>query len=265
MGVTAMLGGRKTPALILAAYDKAYVPYVTWLGGDFFTVTGCLDDNGIMQGGMPFSHKRPSCCWNDANCIDVRIRKEVDAVRPSARHGVLAYSLGDEVAVRGSCLSPHCLDAYRRYLRSVYGDIETLNAEWGTSFSGFDKVVLSEPTDLPGARCPGVVQGLLQGAVGTRSGSWTRRRPGASSRRSLPARIRRGDVNDEVVALQAGNFPRWYDRQAFSVLQPGFSSASVTPNASSPSIRTRRRDSKGPTVSRCRAIPHASVRAATWT
>jgi beta-galactosidase len=70
--------------------------------------------------------------------------------------------------VRGSCLSPSCLEAYRAYLREQYGDLAALNASWGSAYASFAEVQLSTPTD-----------------------------------------------NDEAQALRDGNFPRWFDRQAF--------------------------------------------------
>ena len=97
-----------------------------------------------------------------------RVDEIVQKHLPARRHGVFVYSLGDEIAVRGSCLSPRCLAAYQRYLQDQYKDIAALNASWGSQYANFDQVQLSTPTD-----------------------------------------------NEEAEALQSGNFPRWFDRQAY--------------------------------------------------
>ena len=149
-GVTMHLASG-APQSYLAAHEMAWIPYTTH-------VDAFKDARGVM---------RPAC-WAD----DARIQAHVDAIveksAAARRHGTFVYSLGDEIAVRGSCLGPHCLEAYRKYLRQQYGDIAKLNASWGAQYAGFDDVQLSTPDD-----------------------------------------------NDEAASLKAGNFPRWFDRQAY--------------------------------------------------
>jgi beta-galactosidase len=147
-GVTVQLSGG-TPPPYLAAYDVAWIPYTTHVAPD-----------GDKTSKLP--------CWNDEGGIQTAVDKIVDSYAPSRQHGVFVYSLGDEIAVRGSCLSPHCLQAYRTYLQEQYGDIAALNASWGSTYASFDQVQLSKPDD-----------------------------------------------NDEAQAFREGNFPRWFDRQAF--------------------------------------------------
>ncbi len=149
-GVTVHLAGGSPPPYV-AAHDMAWIPYTTH-------ISAAKDEQGIMK----------PACWNDETGIQAYVDKTVNASIASRQHGVFAYSLGDEIAVRGSCLSPHCLEAYRRYLREQYGDVAALNASWGTEYGGFDEVQLSKPDD-----------------------------------------------NDEAEALKSGNFPRWFDRQAY--------------------------------------------------
>jgi len=203
MGTTAILSGG-SPPLSLAAYEMAYVPYATWVGADFFTLAASLDKNGVMG---------RTGCWNDEARIQKHVDTIVDNYRPARSHGVLAYSLGDEVAVRGSCLSPHCLDAYRRYLRQVYGSIGALNEEWGTEFDSFDDVQLSEVGELPARDAPEWFKTYYKERLEVfekhYEKRWGRKRP------LNQAEIKLGDKNDEVPALQAENYPRWYDRQAF--------------------------------------------------
>jgi len=149
-GVTVQLRGG-TPPPYLAAYDIAWIPYTTHIAGE-------RDAQGFMK----------PVCWNDEAAIQAHVDRIVDSYVPSRRHGVFAYSLGDEIAVRGSCLNPHCLEAYRTYLQAQYGDIAALNASWGSSYASFGEVQLGRPDD-----------------------------------------------NDEMQAFRDGNFPRWFDRQAF--------------------------------------------------
>lgn len=149
-GVTVHLSGT-TPPERVAAYDLAWIAYSIHLGGQ-------KDDQGIMK----------PACWHDEAGVQAFVDGVVEKCLPTRQHGAFLYSLGDEIVVRGSCLSPHCLDAYRAYLKEQYGDIAALNASWGTTFTGFDQVQLSKPDD-----------------------------------------------NDENEAKRTGNFPRWFDRQAF--------------------------------------------------
>ncbi|MBM4047152.1 MAG: hypothetical protein FJ279_18775, partial [Planctomycetes bacterium] len=128
-GVTLQLRGG-TPPLEAAAFDIAWVPYTT-------RILSPKDDNGVMK----------PACWNDEAAIQAHVDKLVGAHEASREHGVFVYSLGDEGVTRGSCLSEHCLRAYRRYLKEVYGGIAALNKSWGTSFASFDQVTLSNPKD----------------------------------------------------------------------------------------------------------------------
>ena len=149
-GVTVQLGGGPPP-LYAAAHDIAWIPYTTHIRAQ-------RDEKGVMK----------PVCWNDETAFQAHVDGIVDKWLAARRHGVFVYSLGDEIAVRGSCLSPPCLDAYRHYLREQYEDIGALNASWGSEYATFPDVQLSKPDD-----------------------------------------------NDEQEALRVGNFPRWFDRQAF--------------------------------------------------
>ena len=148
--VTLQLGSG-TPPPCLAAQDIAWIPYTT-------DIANRRDEQGVMK----------PCCWNDEAAIQARVDEVVQKHLPARQHGVFVYSLGDEIAVRGSCLSSQCLAAYQRYLQDQYRDIAALNASWGSQYANFDEVRLSTPTD-----------------------------------------------NEEAEALQSGNFPRWFDRQAY--------------------------------------------------
>jgi len=150
LGTTLQLAGG-TPPRVIAAYDIAWVPYTT-------RILESHTKDGVMK---PF-------CWNDEAKVAAHVKALAEKYRPARQHGVFVYSLGDENHVRGSCLSPQCLAAYRRYLKEAYGTIEALNASWGSQYKSFEEVQLLEPDD-----------------------------------------------NQALEARRRGNYPRWYDRQAF--------------------------------------------------
>jgi hypothetical protein len=129
LGTTLQLG-HGNPPRVLAAYDIAWVPYTT-------RILEKHDKQGLM---------RPHC-WNDADAVQDYVTRLAEKHRESRRHGVYVYSLGDENDVRGSCLSPHCLAAYRRYLEQIYGTVAKLNASWGSDYGGFDEVELLKSDD----------------------------------------------------------------------------------------------------------------------
>lgn len=140
-----------TPQPYVAAFDIAWVPYTT-------RILARHDEDGIMT---PF-------CWNDEEQVAAEVSRLAEDYIPSRQHGVFVYSLGDENETLGACLSPHCARAYREYLREEYGDLDALNASWGTAFGAWDEVGLSQPDD-----------------------------------------------SEEHHSLREGNYPRWFDRQAF--------------------------------------------------
>lgn len=127
--VTVQLRGG-TPPPYVAAHDIAWVPYTT-------RILSRRDADGIMT---PF-------CWNDEERVAAQVSKLAEDYTPSRQHGVFVYSLGDENETLGACLSPHCAHAYRDYLREQYGDLDALNASWGTAFTAWDEVGLSQPDD----------------------------------------------------------------------------------------------------------------------
>jgi len=194
-GVTAILQ-QGSPPLHLAAYEMAWVPYATSIVANTHSVTGMLDAHGSLKYG----------CYNDRDKIAVRIRETVERQRASRGHGVLAYSLGDENAVRASCLSPYCLKAYRDYLQGIYENIDALNEEWGSDFDGFDQVTLSHGAALPAPDAPKWFKTYYHER---------REKHRTDTDKLTEKQIDDGDENDEVRALQAENYARWYDRQAF--------------------------------------------------
>ncbi len=195
-GATAILSGGNPP-LSLAACDLAYVPYTTRICAQTHTVTGMLDQNGIMKGG----------CYNDDSLQQKNIANVIKAYAEARKHGVLAYSLGDENAVRGSCLSPHCLHAYQAYLAKEYGSISALNREWNSYYNHFSEITLTDVDDLPAADA----KEWFRIFFAERMEMMRTDTEGPVTEEQ----IRLGNINDEIRSLQSGHFARWYDRQAF--------------------------------------------------
>jgi len=128
-GMTLQLKSGNPPPIV-SAFDVAWVPYTT-------RVMTPKNDEGIMQ---PF-------CWNDAEAVQAHVTAKAEEYLGSRQSGVYVWSLGDEVMTQGSCLSPHCAEAYREYLQEVYGDLDALNDSWGTNFADWADVGLSKASD----------------------------------------------------------------------------------------------------------------------
>ena len=156
--------------------------------------------NGILKSG----------CVYDQQKMAETVRQTVNGCQHAREAGVLAYSLGDENAVRASCLSPHCLRAYQRYLEEQYGAIDALNPEWDTNYNSFAEIELLADSDLPATNAPK----WFQQYFAERQDLHRTDSEGAKGA-DLEKQIAFGNINDEMRALQAGNYPRWYDRQAF--------------------------------------------------
>ncbi|HUZ47267.1 MAG TPA: beta-galactosidase trimerization domain-containing protein [Terriglobia bacterium] len=199
-GVTAILQGGPPP-LALAQYDLSYVPYVTSFRGNGDTVTSMLDPKtGFLKTG----------CVHDRQAMQESIRKVVGNLHQARELGVFAYDLGDENAVRASCLSPDCLRAYRQYLKRIYGNIASLNREWNSHYAAFEDIQLLSDGTLPSPDAPTWFKEYFS--------EWLQlhRTDSESPQAAAHARqIKFGEINDELRALQASNYARWYDRQAF--------------------------------------------------
>lgn len=196
LGATAILQGGQPPRM-LAASELAFVPYASSFRWSSRTTTAMLDENGVLKNG----------CVHDATRMNEIVRETVERHLPSRRHGTLYYSLGDENAVRASCLSEHCLHAYRAYLKKEYGgDIAKLNREWGAEYASFDDITLLQEGDLPSSEAPKWFRDYFELRLELNR---------TNNEGSGDRQIELGDINDEMRALQTENYARWYDRQAF--------------------------------------------------
>ena len=122
--------GHGVPPTICAAYDIAWVPYTT-------RIMAKLTPESIMK---PF-------CWNDTAAVEKHVKAKAAAYAGAREHGVFVWSLGDEVMTKGACLSPHCAEAYRTFLREQYEGLDALNRSWNTTFSSWTDVGLANPED----------------------------------------------------------------------------------------------------------------------
>jgi hypothetical protein len=199
-GVTAILQGGDPP-LYMAQYGLAFVPYASSFRTSSHTTTAMLDpETGVLRSG----------CVHDEEKMWKQVNETAERMAKSRQLGVFAYSLGDENAVRASCLGPHCLQAYREYLQNEYGTIQALNVEWGSAYGSFDAIELLSEGDLPAADAPEWFKEYFA--------EWDllhRTDNEGAEGEALDRQVKFGAINDELRALQAGNFARWYDRQAF--------------------------------------------------
>ncbi|UCH33913.1 MAG: beta-galactosidase [Armatimonadota bacterium] len=124
------------PPDVVAAHNWSYIPYTTRVMDQF-------DGQGLMQ----------PACWNDEPAIAQHVADIVSRQAAARRHGVYAYSLGDETTTRGACTHPSCLAAYRAWLLREYDDsIDALNAAWGSEYSSFEEIDLIGGGRYTGAR-----------------------------------------------------------------------------------------------------------------
>jgi len=87
-------------------------------------------------------------CVNDPQVMKVmkeRIADITDGLK-DARHLSLLYDLRDEPSITSfllasdGCFCEHCLAGMRDWLKAGYGDLDALNAEWGTEFASWNEV-----------------------------------------------------------------------------------------------------------------------------
>jgi hypothetical protein len=194
-GATAILQGGE-PHIGLAASNLPFVPYASSFRMSSHTTTAMLEEDGRMKYG----------CLHDPARMEEWLTSTVERQKAARGHGVLVYSLGDENAVRASCLSPECLVAYQQYLQGIYGTIDTLNASWETDYASFESITLLSESALPDSDAPEWFKEFF-------SERWTKNITDDQVRDEAHAKM--GDINDEIRALQAENYPRWYDRQCF--------------------------------------------------
>jgi len=134
-GVTSRLETSQVPWWYMTRAGMNYTPYCDsglYRLPDMGPQEPTVDEHGVLA--------RANGCWNHEPVISGQLRKRLDAERDFSAHGVLAYSMGDEVAVFGSCLHPSCWKVYQDWLKTRYDSIKELNESWGTRFPSFAKI-----------------------------------------------------------------------------------------------------------------------------
>ncbi len=101
-----------------------------------------------------FERERDRKVFSRVPCVnDPAVRKAMDRYTGAVMDGLkparelsLLYDLRDEPSI-GSfllatdlCFCPHCMGKMREWLKSQYGDLAALNAQWGTDFAAWDDV-----------------------------------------------------------------------------------------------------------------------------
>ena len=100
-----------------------------------------VDEHGTLSTTESFPAKGVTDgCWNDEPSVSARLRQWLDDERDYRMHGVLVYSMGDEVALLGSCLHPSCWKVYQQWLEGEYATIDALNESWCLSFKTFGEI-----------------------------------------------------------------------------------------------------------------------------
>ena len=174
-------------------------------------VTDRVLASGVMDGQWLTSRRDVPIPWNDDATMDAHFARLARAYGSTAREGVLAYSLGDEGTLRGADLSPQDLRAYRQYLREQYGGINALNDSWATRYEGFQDVGLVT-FDAVIERY-GAVDAFNEAHNGSFE-TWEKVRDSYAGAYGPTYKIKAHIYGDW--AFLAGNYPRWYDRQAFA-------------------------------------------------
>jgi hypothetical protein len=86
--------------------------------------------------------------------VEREARETARAQRPC---NTLAYTLGDENYVNAFdpagrfSDTPHVWEMFRAYLRKLYPDIKSLNAQWGTNFSDWDAIRFESEREMLGS------------------------------------------------------------------------------------------------------------------
>ena len=134
-GVTTRLETSHSPWWFMTRADMNYTPYCSsglYRMPDHAPQEPAVDGDGFLANAHG--------CWNLEPTATRQLDEYLDAENDYRQRGVLAYSMGDERAVFGSCLHPACWNVYLDWLKQQYGDIAALNLSWGTDFHRFDQI-----------------------------------------------------------------------------------------------------------------------------
>lgn len=82
-------------------------------------------------------------CWLSPELMEAKKKEFATAFQETARSGMKRIMFGDEGPVQLGCLSTHCTQAYREWLKDKYKNLDALNKAWKTSFTAWDQVGVS--------------------------------------------------------------------------------------------------------------------------
>lgn len=117
---------------------------------------------GYIGGMGMFRETRWSADGVRPRCLsDPAVRQEIrDQARTAAAaqkdHGPFAVGITDEAFLTSRhrrhevCFGPHCQARYRKWLQELYGDLDTLNREWDSAYTGWEQVVGVRTDDIRG-------------------------------------------------------------------------------------------------------------------
>ena len=166
--------------------------------------------DGIMDGRFLTSRPDTPIPWN-SELMNRHIKDLARAYTQMKREGILAYSMGDEVALRGADLSPEDLEAYREHLERRYGSIDGLNDSWETTYKSFEEVELLKFGEVMRRY---VSIDRFNKMKGTSFKTWEEAKEAYGGAYGASYKIK-ADIYQDWAFL-VGDYPRWYDRQAFA-------------------------------------------------
>ena len=161
--------------LVVAQYDRGRGDYVDVVRrqllkfgatGGYYGYSKILAESGAEGGGVYWYHRAPYIerkekfirtgdkkylervpCLSDPEFLRHIHDTIVKTAALGTKYAPLSYYVQDEGSLtcysdeNDLCWNRHTLAAMRRWLRSEYRDIRGLNAEWGTAFKSWEKVV----------------------------------------------------------------------------------------------------------------------------
>ena len=161
--------------LVVAQYDRGKGDYVETLRaqllkfgatGGYYGYSKILAESGAEGGGIYWYHRDPYIarkekylrtadkkylervpCLDDPTFQKTMHDKIVATTALGTKYAPLSYYVQDEGSLtcyrdeNDVCFGKHTLAAMRAWLKKEYKDIKKLNAEWGTKFTSWEKVM----------------------------------------------------------------------------------------------------------------------------
>ncbi len=132
-----------------AAGEDANLMRIPFIGGDSWQaeVNGKKLPRGLWGCGEETAIKENKCV-NDPDLFSKLLDFQDRHWKGGQAHPVFVYNMYDEGISATCCQSPHCLGAYRGWLKEqYYDDLNALNTEWGSAYKSWDEVAPLDPKD----------------------------------------------------------------------------------------------------------------------